>query len=1022
MAMAKDNKFIYASYKKFDAKKGMQIDEDLTYSSEEDAIEHFIKRLSGIDEDMEEEFNDGDDIKIYLYQLDKNRTPYLFKKVEVEKDDSDAGYKITDEDEEELPDDFVPYSDDDDSSEEDGQTEDKKDKNEDEMTESVTTINPKQNFYFYHLLPKGANIQNGITSLDYQYRHNINEFRKNSSKYRDRLCGGWKIYPGRDPKSLSDKEVYDGINMFRKSNQGCNQIYLFKYPPHRKLGSKMRNILKFKDIYRIDLNELRNDGLLSDIDFGYVDSNSDNDKLTEDWYRNVTYNDYFKKYTETDPNRLLFSYMNHISVTPKDGCIPKRYLTKIAQYVPEPIERDLEESVLSLSDKFYDNYEFVKEVADKAYGIIKEFGLNDDESLRESMSYVSEGVEQVLNVLSESMTGYKDQLVLSTIHQYFTEKTLKAKDRNALDESEFGIPSLRKYPMPDKAHVKAAIQRFNHVEPKYEKELADNIIKAMKKFNMMNEVEVGKDNRFKKYIDSSYKEFKESYDINPFPLELTKEFSVGAMLPMMGSTDGWGTKLANTPIEDVVASNNQDMEKYATLYDTSELENDAIEYRKKIYTGTSLDDGIITREQALCESVIPHRNIIFDKEVEELVKKLKEFINNPKNDFMEDILKKSLNFKKNIYTIKLNDQDGKDSNKVITKIKSCGFRDVDDQGVKVLYEKEVKGLLLTLIYDTVGDKIRVTYEPYDKDKELKESAEILEASKDDIDEDIRAIVDKLNRKGYKTKYSCSGHTKARIKEDGYRNGIYKGKLYTTARIVFDDDYKLNPPKGWKIKTFDGKIGIYPVAPDYNYSNGVPDDAFEKWKNEYMAELKMWVNGLPDKPGPTEESVDDLLDDFSELLFNESIIDAAKNALKKPKISGKNKFENTLNLTFKGIKISVDKKRSDEDSEMFLKRVKLDLSWLNKAYNKALNTAIEEDLLKLADKWELPKSPSKIKSLMKLDYVAYIPGPGDNKCRFHVAFNTTSRTKNDKFFGGHSYWITLDFENGENIQNEWTLQG
>lgn len=183
---------------------------------------------------------------------------------------------------------------------------------------------------------------------------------------------------------------------------------------------------------------------------------------------------------------------------------------------------------------------------------------------------------------------------------------------------------------------------------------------------------------------------------------------------------------------------------------------------------------------------------------------------------------------------------------------------------------------------------------------------------------------------------------------------------------------------------------------------------------FMKNLKIWYDESP--------YIDTFLESVWDDLFEESIIDTAKNALKKPKISGKNNFENTLNLTFKGIKISVDKKRSDEDSEMFLKRVKRDLSWLNKAYDKALNIAIEEDLLKLVDNWEMPKSPSKIKSLMKLDYVAYIPGPGDNKCRFHVAFNTTNRTKNDKFFGGHSYWITLDFENGENIQNEWTLQG
>ena len=154
---------------------------------------------------------------------------------------------------------------------------------------------------------------------------------------------------------------------------------------------------------------------------------------------------------------------------------------------------------------------------------------------------------------------------------------------------------------------------------------------------------------------------------------------------------------------------------------------------------------------------------------------------------------------------------------------------------------------------------------------------LFEATKDNIDEDIRSIVDKLNRKGYKTKYSCSGHTKARIKEDGYRNGIYHGKLYTTARIVFDDDYKLSPPKGWKVKNFDGKIGMYPIAPDYEYKNGVPDDAFEKWKNEYMAELKMWVNGLPDKPGPTEESVDGILDEFSDTLFEDAYFSEKKHA-------------------------------------------------------------------------------------------------------------------------------------------------
>lgn len=187
----------------------------------------------------------------------------------------------------------------------------------------------KQPFYFYHLLPKGANVSVGIVSLDYQYYHNINEFRKNSSKYRERLCNGWGIYPGRNPESLSDKEVYDGINKFRKSSQGCNQIYLFRYPPNTKLGKQMTEILKCKDVYRVDLDELKNAGIITDVDFGYIDSNTDNAKLSEDWYRNISYDDYFKNYTELDHNRLLFSYMNHISVTPKNGFIPKQFITKI---------------------------------------------------------------------------------------------------------------------------------------------------------------------------------------------------------------------------------------------------------------------------------------------------------------------------------------------------------------------------------------------------------------------------------------------------------------------------------------------------------------------------------------------------------------------------------------------------------------------------------------------------------------------------------------------------------------------
>lgn len=43
---------------------------------------------------------------------------------------------------------------------------------------------------------------------------------------------------------------------------------------------------------------------------------------------------------------------------------------------------------------------------------------------------------------------------------------LTAKVRNKIPKSEFGMPSERKYPMPDKAHAKNAKARASEMENK----------------------------------------------------------------------------------------------------------------------------------------------------------------------------------------------------------------------------------------------------------------------------------------------------------------------------------------------------------------------------------------------------------------------------------------------------------------------------------------------------------------------------------------------------------------------------
>ena len=82
------------------------------------------------------------------------------------------------------------------------------------------------------------------------------------------------------------------------------------------------------------------------------------------------------------------------------------------------------------------------------------------------------------------------------------EVTVEHSDTEDSDEGLYGIPEVKKYPMPDKKHVKSAIRFFNYVDPKYEKELAEAILEKAEEFGLVfdKDITVGDDNRFKKYL------------------------------------------------------------------------------------------------------------------------------------------------------------------------------------------------------------------------------------------------------------------------------------------------------------------------------------------------------------------------------------------------------------------------------------------------------------------------------------------------------------------------------------------
>lgn len=87
--------------------------------------------------------------------------------------------------------------------------------------------------------------------------------------------------------------------------------------------------------------------------------------------------------------------------------------------------------------------------------------------------------------------------------EYINEEAMTSSMRNSLSDDEFGIPKYRRYPLNDEEHILLAIRFFNHIEPKFEKELAANIIKKVKEHDLANKVHVGNKNRFKLYWEKS---------------------------------------------------------------------------------------------------------------------------------------------------------------------------------------------------------------------------------------------------------------------------------------------------------------------------------------------------------------------------------------------------------------------------------------------------------------------------------------------------------------------------------------
>lgn len=152
------------------------------------------------------------------------------------------------------------------------------------------------------------------------------------------------------------------------------------------------------------------------------------------------------------------------------------------------------------------------------------------QSIKDIMNFKDYNNESAL--LSESLNEFLMSGMTIDEALSMNEAKLASKERKALSDDEFGLPEKRKFPLNDKKHVLLAIKFFNRCDKKDQEELAKNIFKAMKKYDIPMDA-IGKNNKLRNYMKESIKEsaIEEMYPGNPIVgLNTEKEMIVDNMM------------------------------------------------------------------------------------------------------------------------------------------------------------------------------------------------------------------------------------------------------------------------------------------------------------------------------------------------------------------------------------------------------------------------------------------------------------------------------------------------------------
>ena len=143
-----------------------------------------------------------------------------------------------------------------------------------------------------------------------------------------------------------------------------------------------------------------------------------------------------------------------------------------------------------IAEAFSDMYEITSQAKNPIIRFSKEKENLKNEIYNEMMT-VKEKLNKAV-LMTESCSD------IATKYLYLIE-SLSSKERNMIPLKKFGIPEERKYPLDTRKHVESAIRLFGHCEPKYRKELANNIFEAMDKYHIPKDM-IGPKSRLHDYM------------------------------------------------------------------------------------------------------------------------------------------------------------------------------------------------------------------------------------------------------------------------------------------------------------------------------------------------------------------------------------------------------------------------------------------------------------------------------------------------------------------------------------------